>query len=330
MGWRWTFWIALIYAGLTIPPVFWLPETFAPVLLSRRAAAIRKKDPSAQVYAAAELEDRGLKQLATVVLTRPLRMLATELIVVCTCLYLALIYSIFYMSFRAFPHIFQDLYGLSPGMTGLCFLPIGLGSFLSVFCLIYYDRYLVRAKRRNAPWSLQEEYRRIPLACLGGPIFVFSLFWLGWTSRLDIPFAVPMLAGIPFGMGYTLIFMGLVVSNIQCSLLHRSVDPWVRKLLTGCTEELPNGCVRDLRGQRQRGGHGVPFFHGRRAAARHHAHVRPPRSCWGLQPPGRPQRPHVRHSFPLHLEGREDPRRVQVLYRAQETESREATKGRRV
>lgn len=180
------------------------------MLLSRRAAAIREKDPSAQVYSAAEHEGHNLKQLATVVLTRPGRMLATELIVASTCLYLALVYSIFYMSFQAFPHIFQGLYGLSPGMTGLCFLPIGLGSFLSVPLLIYYDKFLVRAKKRNAAWSQQEEYRRIPLACVGGPVFVLSLFWLGWAAREEVSFAVPMLAGIPFGMGYTLIFMGLV------------------------------------------------------------------------------------------------------------------------
>jgi len=39
---------------------------------------------------------------------------------------------------------------------------------------------------------------------------VASLFWLGWTSRPSIPFYVPMLAGVPFGMGFVLIFMALL------------------------------------------------------------------------------------------------------------------------
>jgi hypothetical protein len=40
--------------------------------------------------------------MATVTLTRPLRMLFFELIVLATCLYLSLIYGIFYMYFEAY------------------------------------------------------------------------------------------------------------------------------------------------------------------------------------------------------------------------------------
>ncbi|KAK8039869.1 major facilitator superfamily transporter [Apiospora rasikravindrae] len=212
IGWRWTFWIGLIYAGLTFIPVILLPETYAPVLLARKAAALRKRDPESNVYAAAELEDRDLKQLVTVVLTRPMRMILTELIVSSVCMYLALVYAIFYMSFQAFPRIFQDLYGLSPGVTGLCFLPIGGGCVLGLPIFFAYDHVLQRAQKTGKKWAKQEEYRRVPLACLGGPLFVVSLLWLGWSARpaSGVPFVVPMLAGIPFGLGWMLIFMALI------------------------------------------------------------------------------------------------------------------------
>ncbi|KAK8093694.1 Polyamine transporter 3 [Apiospora hydei] len=212
IGWRWTFWIALIYAGLTFIPVIFLPETYAPVLLARKAAALRKQKPESNVYAAAELEDRDLKQLLTVVLTRPMRMILTELIVSSVCMYLALVYAIFYMSFQAFPRIFQDLYGLSPGVTGLCFLPIGGGCVLGLPIFFAYDHVLQRAQKTGKAWARQEEYRRVPLACLGGPLFVISLLWLGWSARpaAGVPFWVPMLAGVPFGLGWMLIFMALI------------------------------------------------------------------------------------------------------------------------
>ncbi|KAK8078491.1 major facilitator superfamily transporter [Apiospora saccharicola] len=212
VGWRWTFWIALIYAGLTFVPVLLLPETYAPVLLTHKAAVIRKRDRDSNVYAPAELEPRDLKQLVTVVLTRPMRMILTELIVTSVCLYLALVYAIFYMSFQAYPRIFQGLYGLSPGVTGLCFLPIGGGCLVGLPIFFGYDHVLRRAQKQNKSWVQQEEYRRVPLACLGGPLFVISLLWLGWTAQPDagIPFAVPMLAGIPFGMGWMLVFMALI------------------------------------------------------------------------------------------------------------------------
>lgn len=146
----------------------------------------------------------------TRVLTRPIRMLISELIVTSTCMYLALCYAIFYMSFQAFPIIFQQLYGLSPGVTGLCFLPIGIGALLSLPIFYAYDGYLRRAQEQKKPWSKQEEYRRLPLACLGGPLFVVALFWLGWASRSGVSFVVPLLAGIPFGLGFMLIFMALL------------------------------------------------------------------------------------------------------------------------
>lgn len=151
-----------------------------------------------------------LRQLAVRVLTRPLRMLLFEMIVSATCAYLALIYAIFYMTFQSYPIIYEDLYGLSAGVEGLTFLTIGVGALLTVPIFFTWDSYLRRAQEENRPWTQKEEYRRLPLACLGGPLFVISLFWLGWTARADIPFVIPMLSGIPFGMGFMLIFMALL------------------------------------------------------------------------------------------------------------------------
>ncbi|KAI1269782.1 major facilitator superfamily transporter [Xylariaceae sp. FL1019] len=210
IGWRWTFWVALIYAGVTLIGVVLLPETYGPVLLSRRAQKIRKADPTSQVYAAFELEDKDLKQVVTRVLTRPIRMILTELIVSATCAYLALLYAIFYISFTAFPIIFQDLYGLSPGVTGLLFLPIGLGSLIALAIFFAWDNYLRKSISEGRPWTKKEEHLRVPLATLGGPIFVASLFWLGFSAKLSVHFIVPSLSGIGFGIGFMLVFIGML------------------------------------------------------------------------------------------------------------------------
>ncbi|RTE78567.1 hypothetical protein BHE90_006954 [Fusarium euwallaceae] len=210
IGWRWVFWIALIVAGVTLALIALLPETYGPILLSRRARKIRKEDPASRAIAPRDLESTDLRQLLTVVLTRPLRMLIFEPIVNTTCAYLSLVYTIFYMSFQAFPIIFQDVYGLSPGVTGLAYLPIFFGAAVTLPIFWAWDNALARATARDAPWVQREEYRRLPLACLGGPLFVISLFWLGWSARKDVSFIAPMLAGIPFGMGFMLIFMAML------------------------------------------------------------------------------------------------------------------------
>lgn len=41
-------------------------------------------------------------------------------------------------------------------------------------------------------------------------MFVISLFWLGFTSRSSVPFWIPMLSGIPFGMGFMCVFQALL------------------------------------------------------------------------------------------------------------------------
>jgi hypothetical protein len=73
-----------------------------------------------------------------------------------------------------------------------------------------WDSILSRAQRLQRPWAANEEMRRLPLACVAGPFFVISSFWLGWTAREDIHWIVPTLAGIMFGMGYLCLFMALL------------------------------------------------------------------------------------------------------------------------
>lgn len=197
-------------AGGSLPPVLFLPETYGPILLAKRAARLRESTGDQDIVAPIELEDKGWKQMATITLTRPLRMIISELIVLATCLYLSLAYGIFYMYFTAYPIIFGGIYNQSPGLQGLMFLPIGLGAITATFLFLWYDAYLRKAQLLNKPWTAKEESRRLPLACIGGPLYVIALLWLGWTARPEISYLVPMFAGVPFGIGFILIFIALL------------------------------------------------------------------------------------------------------------------------
>ena len=50
----------------------------------------------------------------------------------------------------------------------------------------------------------------IPCTNLTQPHQVISLFWLGWAARPDIHWIVPIMAALPFGIGFLLIFMALI------------------------------------------------------------------------------------------------------------------------
>ncbi|KAF1939909.1 MFS general substrate transporter [Clathrospora elynae] len=210
VSWSWAFWVGAILAGVTWPLFYFFSETYGPTILKHRAQRLRKETGDEHIIAPLELEKTDLNHIVTVILTRPLRMICFEPLVLFTCLYLSYAYAIFYIFLQSYPIIFTGIYHFNAGETGLTFLPIGVGALISASLYLTWDWYLARAQRHKKPWSQNEEMRRLPLACIAGPFFVISAFWLGWTANENIHWIVPTLAGILFGMGYLCLFMALL------------------------------------------------------------------------------------------------------------------------
>jgi MFS family permease len=227
VSWNWAFWIGAILAGVTWPLFWFFPETYGPMILKRRAQRLRKETGDERIVAPLELEKTDLNHIVTVVLSRPLRMICFEPLVLFTCLYLSYACksslstfslqswhgsadAIFYIYLQSYPIIFSSIYHFNRGEIGLTFLPIGVGAVISAGMYLTWDKILLRAQRNQRPWSQNEEMRRLPLACIAGPFFVISSFWLGWTARESVHWIVPTLAGILFGMGYLCLFMALL------------------------------------------------------------------------------------------------------------------------
>lgn len=80
--------------------------------------------------------------------------------------------------FQAYNPIFGEIYGFTPGQVGLCFVPMGIGSCLAGGIYLWWDWYLEKVQKRpeRPAWTRKEEFNRLPLACLGGPLFV-SMDW---------------------------------------------------------------------------------------------------------------------------------------------------------
>ena len=71
------------------PFFFFFPETYAPVILKHRARRLRKETGDETIIAPIELEKTDFSHIITVVLTRPVRMICFEPLVLFTCLYLS-------------------------------------------------------------------------------------------------------------------------------------------------------------------------------------------------------------------------------------------------
>lgn len=250
IDWRLTFWIGLALVGLGLPALITLPETYVPVIRRRLKQKARKAERASQAEKASR-DDPDMPALTKtetlsgniqVIFARPFTMMVREPVVLFSSLYMALVYSILYLFFQAYPIIFQGVYDMEPGFVGLAFLPVLGGSAAALAVFMWFSAYHAAALRRGASWTRQDEYRRLPLACIGGPAYVpptspcffslfscssrqhrilscadtntlrlsLSLFWLGWSSRATVHPAVPMMSGFLFGAGYLLIFMAML------------------------------------------------------------------------------------------------------------------------
>lgn len=82
-----------------------------------------------------------------------------------------------------YPIIFTELRGLSPGRTGIAFLPVFAGCLLSIPISYWSNRAYARAAREAKECGKRPAPElRLHSARIGGPLTVVALLWLGWTG----------------------------------------------------------------------------------------------------------------------------------------------------
>ncbi|KAK0730965.1 major facilitator superfamily domain-containing protein [Lasiosphaeris hirsuta] len=204
-GWRWLYWIQLIMAFVVwILISFTVPETYAPTILKRRAAKLRKETGDNDYVTEAELDTRPFTERLGVFMIRPFQLLFQELIVLLISLYMSVLYGLLYMFFVAYPIIFQKRKGYSAGITGLMFIPLAIGVVLSACCAPWVNNHYIKKvhKHNGKPPA---EVRLIPmmLSCWFIPI---GLFIFAWTSYKDLIWVGPALAGFPLGFGFIFLY----------------------------------------------------------------------------------------------------------------------------
>ncbi|KAK4040206.1 hypothetical protein C8A01DRAFT_46443 [Parachaetomium inaequale] len=210
LGWRAVFWIALSFAVASFIAVLLMPETLASTILRRKAERLNKElsNTGKQFVAPSDVERESAWVAYKTTLSRPWRLLFGEMVVSLSCAYLGFVYAVFYMLLQIFPRIFQGVYGFTPGMSGILFTIMGLGTILGCFILTWYDGIAPRLGSRNP--TKREEYLRLPPVCAAGPLYVVSMLWLGWSARPDVHWLVPLWSMVPYGLAYHLIYVAII------------------------------------------------------------------------------------------------------------------------
>ncbi|KAL2112244.1 hypothetical protein VUR80DRAFT_8199 [Thermomyces stellatus] len=209
-GWEWVMGFLAIFAGTCwILGTFLVPETYAPVILRRRAARLSKM--TGKVYVSALDQQQGrptISESFKIALSRPWILLFTEPIVLLLSIYLAIIYGTLYMLFAAFPIVYQQGRGWSPGIGGLAFLGIMVGMFCAVAYTFPDNKRYVRAEQKHGGVAPPEA--RLPPTLVGSIFLPIGLFWFAWTNHPHLHWMISIAAGVPFGFGMVLTFLSVM------------------------------------------------------------------------------------------------------------------------
>lgn len=176
LGWRWTLYIPAFLALATgALSIFLLKESYPPCILAAKAAGIRKESGNWGIHAKQEEVELEIGGLIEKYLTRPLRLLVTQPVLLLISLYMSFIYGLVYALLEAYPVVFEQVYGMSPGISGLMFIGLIIGILLALgFILSQHRAYTSKlAENNNIPVP---EWRLRP-TMIGAPIFTIGLFW---------------------------------------------------------------------------------------------------------------------------------------------------------
>jgi DHA1 family multidrug resistance protein-like MFS transporter len=108
-----------------------------------KASELRRRTKNWGLHAKQEEIEVDLRELLERNFSRPLRMLATEPIVLLLSIYMAFIYGLLYLFLTAYPLVFQGVYKMNPGVGGLPFFGMIAGQVSAGALMIFRQpRYL--------------------------------------------------------------------------------------------------------------------------------------------------------------------------------------------
>jgi hypothetical protein len=188
-------------------------ESYAPVLLNRKASLLRKETGNPSLHSKFE---SGLPPAAhfRCGIMRAVKMLIFSPIVLSLSIYTGLVYSYFYLLLTTLAPIFEEIYNFKSSIVGISYLGVGGGFLLGqmVFAQIS-DRILKRMTRKRGG-EMKPEFR-LPPSVVGGVLVPISFFWYGWSAQARAHWLVPIIGTGFLGFGNSLIFVSHPSSIIR-------------------------------------------------------------------------------------------------------------------
>ena len=207
MGWRWTAYICAILGGaVLVPTSLVLQESYAPVVLARRARTLRQETKNDSIRASHEDIKLSPRTILGDYLARPIVMLIKDPIVLLMSLYGSTTYALLYLFLIGYPTVFQGIYHMGPGVGGLPALALIVGMIGAVGAVFGIQPWIQRKTKQNHGVMLPEW--QLPVAVPGSIAFGAGILWFGWSGyEGTVHWIVPTLSGILSGFGLLATFI---------------------------------------------------------------------------------------------------------------------------
>ncbi|KAH8624055.1 putative transporter [Alternaria alternata] len=221
LGWRWTEYISSFMGFLSFALLFFfMEETYPPVVLINKASELRRRTKNWGIHAKQEEIEVDFKELIVKNVSRPMRILFTEPIVLLITIYMSFISldGLLYLFLTAYALVFQGVYGWSAGIGGLAYFGMVAGEVIAFIIIVCDNPRYVRKLEANNNIPVPEW--RLPISMVGGVLFAGGLFWFGWTGYTgQIHWIVPVLSGLLTGFGIFSIFLSLLNYIVDAYLM---------------------------------------------------------------------------------------------------------------
>ncbi|KAK8045557.1 hypothetical protein PG993_005581, partial [Apiospora rasikravindrae] len=196
--------VAVWSVGTILGPM----ETYAPVLLERKAAKLRKETGNPNYRSRLAL-DLTPGQLFARSILRPTKMLLCCPIVTVMCTYVAILYGTLYLLFSTYSFVFKEVYNFSTTAAGLVFLAGGFGTLAGLgYIANFSDRNVKACAAAGKPVTPEA---RLPLIITipGALTFPTGLFVYGWSAEARAHWIVPQIGTAVTGFGSILVFVAV-------------------------------------------------------------------------------------------------------------------------
>ncbi|MCJ1310001.1 hypothetical protein MMC25_003662 [Agyrium rufum] len=205
LGWRFSNWIIMMLSAVSCVAVIILKETYAPAILRKRAEQRRIETGDSRWWSRYD-HKTAFVAMVKLNLSRPFVMAVTEPICIFWNLYVAIVYAILYLCFVAYPIVFSQARGWSVGISGLAFLGIGIGTCSSLIAEPLIRR-MVHAHKPDPSTGRPPPEAQVAIICVASILIPIGQLWFSWTCIPPVHWVWPILAGIPFGAGNTIVFI---------------------------------------------------------------------------------------------------------------------------